>query len=45
MTDPTADDLLAICTANDVRLVRLVYCDNGGIVRGKVVPVEHLAER
>ena len=45
MTDPTADDLLAICTANDVRLVRFLYCDNGGIVRGKVVSVEHLAER
>ena len=43
MTDPTADDLLAICTANDVRLVRLLYCDNGGVVRGKVVSVEHLA--
>ena len=45
MTDPTADDLLAICTANDVRLVRFLYCDNGGVVRGKVVPVEHLASR
>ncbi len=45
MTDPTADDLLAICTANDVRLVRFLYCDNGGVVRGKVVPIEHLATR
>ena len=45
MTDPTADDLLAICTANDVRLVRFLYCDNGGVVRGKAVPIEHLASR
>lgn len=25
--------------------MRFLYCDNGGIVRGKVISVEHLAER
>jgi glutamine synthetase len=55
MSAPTADDtsphdssphdILATCREAGVRLVRFLYCDNGGVVRGKVVPVEHLAER
>ena len=28
-----------------MRLVRFVYCDNGGVIRGKVVPVDQLANR
>ena len=43
MSSSSADDLVSTCTANGVRLVRFLYCDNGGVVRGKVVPVEHLA--
>jgi hypothetical protein len=38
-------EVLAACEAADVRLVRFLYCDNGGLIRGKVVPVERLAER
>ena len=45
MSVPTADELVALCRDAGVRLVRLLYCDNGGVVRGKVVSVEHLAER
>jgi glutamine synthetase len=42
---PSPDDVVARCRDAGVRLVRFLYCDNGGIVRGKVVSVEHLAER
>jgi glutamine synthetase len=42
---PTVDDVVAACHEAGVRLVRFLYCDNGGLVRGKVVPVEHLAAR
>ena len=41
----TVDAVVAQCEAAGVRLVRFLYCDNGGIVRGKLVPTEHLAER
>jgi glutamine synthetase len=43
--DPDGKDLVAVCREAGVRLVRFLYCDNGGVVRGKVVPVEHLRER
>src|SRR5262245_43038231 len=43
MTAP--DDIVATCRETGVRLIRFLYCDNGGVVRGKVVPVEQLAER
>jgi len=42
---PAVDAVVAQCEAAGVRLVRFLYCDNGGIVRGKLVPTEHLAER
>lgn len=42
---PTADEIVAACRDAGVRLVRFLYCDNGGVVRGKIVSVEHLAER
>ncbi len=29
----------------DVRLVRFLYCDNGGVIRGKVVPIDSLTQR
>jgi glutamine synthetase len=41
----TPEQILAACRDGDVRLVRFLYCDNGGIVRGKVVHVDRLAER
>ena len=42
---PTTDDVVATCHEAGVRLIRFLYCDNGGVVRGKVVPVEQLSER
>ena len=45
MSAPSPDDVVDRCRDAGVRLVRFLYCDNGGIVRGKVVPVEHLAAR
>jgi glutamine synthetase len=39
------DAVVARCEAAGVRLVRFLWCDNGGIVRGKLVPTEHLTER
>ena len=41
----TPEQIVAACRDAGVRLVRFLYCDNGGIVRGKVVPVERLADR
>jgi glutamine synthetase len=45
MSAPSPDDVVDRCRDAGLRLVRFLYCDNGGIVRGKVVPVEHLAAR
>jgi glutamine synthetase len=45
MSGSTAPDLVAACQEAGVRLVRFLYCDNGGVVRGKVVPVDQLVER
>ncbi len=45
MNVPTPDEVVASCREAGVRLVRLLYCDNGGVVRGKVVSVEQLVER
>ena len=45
MSVPSIEELLAACHEAGVRLVRFLYCDNGGVVRGKVVPVEHLDAR
>lgn len=39
------EEVVAACEQAGVRLVRFLYCDNGGIVRGKLVPVDHLAAR
>jgi len=41
----TPEQIVAACRDAGVRLVRFLYCDNGGIVRGKVVPVDRLADR
>ncbi|MGH9136310.1 MAG: hypothetical protein ACRD0G_04590 [Acidimicrobiales bacterium] len=34
----TPEQIVAACRDAHVRLVRFLYCDNGGIVRGKIVP-------
>jgi glutamine synthetase len=31
--------------AADVRLIRFLYCDNGGVIRGKVAHIDSLAQR
>jgi glutamine synthetase len=36
---------VAACRHAGVRLVRFLYCDNGGVVRGKCVPVDRLGAR
>lgn len=38
-------EVLAACEAAGVRLVRFLYCDNGSLIRGKVVPIDRLEER
>jgi glutamine synthetase len=40
MSDPRHDDM-----AGAARLVRFLYCDNGGVIRGKVVSSEQLTAR
>jgi glutamine synthetase len=41
----TPDEAVAACREAGVRLVRFLYCDNGGIVRAKAAHVERLADR
>jgi glutamine synthetase len=41
----TPEQIVAACRDTDVRLVRFLYCDNGGIVRGKIVHRDRLTER
>jgi glutamine synthetase len=37
--------VIALARRAQVRLVRVLYCDNGGLIRGKALPVEELATR
>ncbi|MGH9040778.1 MAG: glutamine synthetase family protein [Acidimicrobiia bacterium] len=39
------DDVLAACEHAGVRLVRFLYCDNGGTIRGKATTLPRLVER
>jgi glutamine synthetase len=39
----TPDDVLARATADGVRLVRFLYCDPSGVIRGKNVHIDQLA--
>ena len=39
------DQVVTQCQAAGVRLVRLLYCDNGCTIRGKLAPMERLASR
>jgi glutamine synthetase len=41
----TAEEVLDACRQAGVRLIRFLYCDNGGTVRGKAVHVGRLADR
>ena len=41
----TPDEVVAACREAGVRLVRFLYCDNGGVIRGKVTHIEGLARR
>ncbi len=41
----TVDDVVARARADGVRLIRFLYCDPSGIIRGKSVHVDRLASR
>jgi glutamine synthetase len=41
----TPEEIVASCREQSVRLIRFLYCDNGGVVRGKACHVDRLAER
>ena len=36
------EQILSQAQSADVRLVRFLYCDNGGIIRGKTTPLTRL---
>ena len=42
---PTIDDIVARAAADGVRIVRFLYCDPCGVIRGKNVHVDRLASR
>jgi glutamine synthetase len=41
----TPEEAVAACEMAGVRLVRFLYCDNGGTIRGKATTLARLAER
>jgi glutamine synthetase len=41
----TPEEIVEACEERGIRLVRFLYCDNGGIVRGKSAHVSSLADR
>jgi glutamine synthetase len=41
----TPDEIVAQANADGIQLVRFLYCDNGGVVRGKATHVSQLARR
>src|SRR5690242_7932104 len=41
----TPEEIVEACEDRGIRLVRFLYCDNGGIVRGKMAHVSGLADR
>jgi glutamine synthetase len=41
----TPEEILDACRTQAVRLVRFLYCDNGGVIRGKATHVERLGDR
>ncbi len=38
------EQLVVAVNAEKVRLIRFLYCDNGGVIRGKLVHTDDLAE-
>jgi glutamine synthetase len=38
-SETTPDQIVAACREAGVRLVRFLYCDNGGVIRGKATHV------
>ena len=36
-------DVVKLAQENELRLVRFLYCDNGGIIRGKATHTSRLA--
>lgn len=41
----TPEEVVALARSEDVQLVRFLYCDNGGVIRGKSTHVDQLARR
>ncbi len=41
----TPDEIVALAQAEGLQLVRFLYCDNGGVIRGKSTHVSSLARR
>lgn len=41
----TPEEIEAVCRQRGIRLVRFLYCDNGGVVRGKAAHVDRLVTR
>jgi glutamine synthetase len=41
----TPEQIVAACGERGIRLVRFLYCDNGGVIRGKATHVDRLADR
>jgi glutamine synthetase len=41
----TAEQVVNAANAANVRLIRFLYCDNGGTIRGKATHINHLASR
>src|SRR5215216_5110104 len=41
----TPEEILDACRKQAVRLVRFLYCDNGGVIRGKATHVERMRDR
>jgi glutamine synthetase len=39
------EEVEAVCRQRGIRLVRFLYCDNGGVIRGKATHIERLADR
>lgn len=39
------EQIVTACHEADVRLIRFLYCDNGGVIRGKLTPTPLLASR
>ena len=39
------EQLVTAVTSANVRLIRFLYCDNGGVIRGKLVHRDSLSKR